>query len=348
MIKDIFHETFDKMQVLLISDTTTEKSAAALDVHVGSMSDPEDLPGLAHFCEHMLFLGTQKFPDENDYEKFIKLHGGSNNAFTSSNHTNYYFDVLPENLSGALDRFSQFFLSPLFTESATAREVNAVNSEHEKNVPNDGWRIRSVEQALADPKHEFSKFGTGNKDTLDILPKAKGVSVRDRLLEFHSTWYSSNIMSLVVLGREDLDELQDLVLNSFKEVEDKSVVVPRWTTAPFSDERCGTLTYINPVKDIRSLKIKWGIPDMTEKYLSLPCSYISHLLGHEGPGSLLSHLKDKGWANSLGAGPTGGSKGFGFFQVNLGMTEEGADNVSDIIKLVFQYLNMLKSQGPQE
>ena len=40
-IKDIFHETFDKMQVLLISDTTTEKSAAALDVHVGSMSDPE-------------------------------------------------------------------------------------------------------------------------------------------------------------------------------------------------------------------------------------------------------------------------------------------------------------------
>ena len=45
------------VQVLLVSDETTDKSAAALDVHIGHMSDPTTLPGLAHFCEHMLFLG---------------------------------------------------------------------------------------------------------------------------------------------------------------------------------------------------------------------------------------------------------------------------------------------------
>ena len=45
------------LQVLLVSDETTDKSAAALDVHIGHMSDPNNLPGLAHFCEHMLFLG---------------------------------------------------------------------------------------------------------------------------------------------------------------------------------------------------------------------------------------------------------------------------------------------------
>ena len=94
--------------------------------------------------------------------------------------------------------------------------------------------------------------------------------------------------------------------------------------------------------------MKWGIPDMTSNYQSLPCFYISHLLGHEGPGSLLSDLKERGWANSLGAGPTSGSKGFWFFQVNVGMTKEGADNVSAIIKAVFQYLSMLKSLGIQE
>lgn len=47
----------DILQVLLVSDETTDKSAAALDVHIGHMSDPANLPGLAHFCEHMLFLG---------------------------------------------------------------------------------------------------------------------------------------------------------------------------------------------------------------------------------------------------------------------------------------------------
>ena len=65
------------------------------------MSDPVSLPGLAHFCEHMLFLGTEKFPDENEYSKFLSQHGGSFNAFTSSDHTNYYFDVSPEHLGKA-------------------------------------------------------------------------------------------------------------------------------------------------------------------------------------------------------------------------------------------------------
>ena len=58
-------------QVLLISDETTDKAAAALDVEVGSLSDPADLPGLAHFCEHMLFLGTERYPDEDSLGRFL-------------------------------------------------------------------------------------------------------------------------------------------------------------------------------------------------------------------------------------------------------------------------------------
>ncbi|CAM9319806.1 unnamed protein product, partial [Ectocarpus sp. 13 AM-2016] len=53
------HVTFpNKMQVLLISDPETDKEAAAMDVRVGQTSDPAHLQGTAHFCEHMLFLGT--------------------------------------------------------------------------------------------------------------------------------------------------------------------------------------------------------------------------------------------------------------------------------------------------
>ncbi|CAM9724374.1 unnamed protein product, partial [Hapterophycus canaliculatus] len=52
------------MKVILVSDPDTKISAAAMDVHVGYFSDPDYLPGLAHFCEHLLFLGTDKYPDE--------------------------------------------------------------------------------------------------------------------------------------------------------------------------------------------------------------------------------------------------------------------------------------------
>nr|KAG5698799.1 hypothetical protein BaRGS_032218 [Batillaria attramentaria] len=99
------------MKILLVSDQETDKSAAAMDVNIGHMKDPRDIPGIAHFCEHMLFLGT---------EKFLNEHGGGSNAFTSLEHTNFYFDVAPESLSGALD--SQFYSSNIMALAVVGKE----------------------------------------------------------------------------------------------------------------------------------------------------------------------------------------------------------------------------------
>ena len=70
------------MEVLLISDPKTEKASAAVDVNVGYFLDPDYLPGLAHFLEHMLFLGTEKYPKEGEYQNLIKKYGGRTNAYT--------------------------------------------------------------------------------------------------------------------------------------------------------------------------------------------------------------------------------------------------------------------------
>ena len=88
----------------------------------------------------MLFLGTEKFPEENHYSKFIKTHGGMKNAATGEDYTNYHFDIKNEVFNDALDIFSQFFKRPLFTESATDREMNAVDSEFRRNLSNEGRR----------------------------------------------------------------------------------------------------------------------------------------------------------------------------------------------------------------
>lgn len=71
------------LKALLISDPDAPKAAAALDVYVGSGDNPRGRGGLAHFLEHMLFLGTEKYPDPAEYERFITEHGGNRNAFTS-------------------------------------------------------------------------------------------------------------------------------------------------------------------------------------------------------------------------------------------------------------------------
>lgn len=88
----------------------------------------DDLQGLAHFCEHLLFMGTEKYPKENDYNQYLAEHSGFSNAFTGVENTNYYFEIGHEYLGGALDRFAQFFISPLFSASCTERELRAVDS----------------------------------------------------------------------------------------------------------------------------------------------------------------------------------------------------------------------------
>ena len=57
----------NKMECLLIQDTDAELSSAALSMGVGSFKDPLTSQGIAHYLEHMLFMGTEKYPDENDY-----------------------------------------------------------------------------------------------------------------------------------------------------------------------------------------------------------------------------------------------------------------------------------------
>ena len=100
----------------------------------------------------MLFLGTEKYPDAGEYNQYLSQNGGRSNAYTAETLTNYHFEVSHSALLGALDRFSQFFISPLFSEQLTEREKNAVDSEHTKNISNDGWRDYRMWKLMSDPK----------------------------------------------------------------------------------------------------------------------------------------------------------------------------------------------------
>ncbi|SVC52042.1 uncharacterized protein METZ01_LOCUS304896, partial [marine metagenome] len=128
------------LDILLISDPDVHRSAAALSVGVGHLHDPPEKQGLAHYLEHMLFLGTKKYPEVGSFKKFLDEHSGGSNAYTGGDITNYFFQVSHDGFGIALDRFSDFFKAPLFEKKYSEREVKAVNNEHQKNKLNDGWR----------------------------------------------------------------------------------------------------------------------------------------------------------------------------------------------------------------
>lgn len=102
----------------------SRRAAVAMAVGAGSFTDPADLQGLSHYLEHMLFMGSEEFPEENAYDAFLVQHAGSSNGYTEAEYTNFHFDVEPSALLGALRRFSAFFKAPLFLTSALEREVH--------------------------------------------------------------------------------------------------------------------------------------------------------------------------------------------------------------------------------
>ncbi|KRY77608.1 Insulin-degrading enzyme [Trichinella pseudospiralis] len=336
------------LKVLLISDPTADKAAASLDVSAGHMMDPSNMPGLAHFCEHMLFLGTKKYPKDNEYQSYLVAHGGNSNAYTSTDHTNYHFDVTPEFLGGALDRFAQFFIEPLFTVDATEREVNAVDSEMRGNLQSDSWRDHQLERHLSNPKHDYNKFGTGTRKTLldDVL--SRGEDPREALLKFYQNHYSANLMALCIMGKESLDELQAAYVPTFASIENKKLEKIVWKEHPYTAKELGFRVDVVPVKDLRSINFCFPLPDLQEHYSSNPGHYIGHLLGHEASGSLLSELKKHGWVNTLTAGPRTAARGFWFFSIDVEVTESGLEHVDDIAQLVFEYINLVRTEGVQE
>lgn len=330
------------LEALVIHDPTADKGSAAMDVRVGHLSDPKDFQGLAHFCEHLLFMGTEKYPRENEYSEFLSNHSGSSNAYTGMDNTNYFFAVGQQHLEGALDRFSKFFICPLFDASCTEREIRAVDSEHKKNLQSDAWRAFQLEKSLSDPAHPYSHFGTGSAQTLWDEPRARGQDVRDELLKFHDRYYSANVMKLVVLGRESLDQLTDWVVDKFSAVRNKGLAAPTFPTSPLGKEQLATQVFFKTVKDIRSLDLTFPIPDQNAHFRSKPGQFLSHFIGHEGQGSILSHLKQQGWANLLSAGSTNGADGFEFFKISIDLTKEGFKNYEKVVAAIFQYIDILK------
>ncbi|GAA6044580.1 A-factor-processing enzyme [Rhodotorula toruloides] len=336
------------LEALVVSDPKTDKAAAAMDVKVGHLSDPEDLPGLAHFCEHLMFMGTEKYPAENDYTEFLTQHSGSSNAFTGMDQTNYYFDVAPQHLAPALDRFAQFFISPLFDSSCTEREANAVHSENSKNLQNDMWRFYQLDKSTSSRKHAFWRFGTGNRETLWDEPRAKGVDVRQRLIDWCEKHYSANTCKLAVVSKDTLDETVKLVVSQFASVPNRHITPPEFPGSPLTSSELGQTLFIKSIRDTRFLELTFPFPDESELYASKPGSFLSHLIGHEGKGSVLSLLKKRGWANGMSAGAGNGAAGFEFFKVSVDLTKEGLEHYEDVAASIFAYISLLRSTPPAE
>jgi len=244
--------------------------------------------------------------------------------------------------------FASFFVCPLFTESATLRELNAVDSENSKNLQNDSWRKFQLIKSLAREDHPLNAFATGNLETLKNKPESMGINIRDACIDWYKKYYSANLMKLVVYGKETLDVQQKWVEEKFSSIPNYNTIRPTVSPDAYGPDETSKLVELVPIKDIKTLELHFSFPPTETLYKEKPNRYLSHLIGHEGEGSILAALKLKAWANGLSCFQYQSYQDFSTFSVSVTLTEEGVLHIDEIVDCIFAYVGMLRKEGPKE
>ncbi|HPI39617.1 MAG TPA: insulinase family protein [Pseudobdellovibrionaceae bacterium] len=325
------------LEVLLISDEKAEKSAAAVNVAVGSLMSPPEYLGLAHYLEHMLFLGTQKYPDAAEYSKYIEQNGGYSNAFTSEEYTNYHFEVNTSAFESALDRFAQFFIAPTFNKDQIPTEIKNVNSEYKKNIEQTGWRKFYLSQVLSTSQHPLHNTFQGCDETLSSVPQ-------DVLLDFYKKYYSANQMKLVLVSSLSLDQQESMVREKFSLVPNHKrpdLTYPQEIVKPQDLPRLIEFQTADPTK---AISLHFYLPSSLGHWDSKPLSFLTHMLNYGGPGSLSSQLKKQGWITSIESDDI--TRRFtSEYVIEAVLTDKGYANYPKVVKAIMAQIQNIANQG---
>lgn len=330
------------LKVMLVNDPKADRAAAALDVHVGSGNDPVDREGLAHYLEHMLFLGTKKYPESGEYQQYITQHGGSNNAYTVVNHTNYFFSITPDYLEGGLDRFAQFFIAPLFTAEYVTRERAIVDSEYQARKDDEGRRLWTARREVYNPEHPSTQFSVGS---LKTLADRENDPVREDLIGFYERYYHAPRMALSVIGNQSLDQLQAWVEEKFSAIPGGGEPYQPFSAPLVLEAELPIQLTLKPIKETHQLSFSFPIESVDAYEASKPSRYLGNLLGHEGKGSLLALLKSRGWANGLSAGLGYSDDVQATFDIKISLSEQGFTHIDEIGELLFAEIKLIREKG---
>ncbi len=331
------------MVVLLVSDPQAVKSLSALVVPVGSLQDPADHQGLAHYLEHMTLMGSQKYPQPDSLAEFLKMHGGSHNASTAPYRTAFYLEVENDALNGAVDRLADAIAAPLLDKKYAERERNAVNAELTMARTRDGMRMAQVSAETINPAHPASQFSGGNLDTLSDKP---GSPVLDALHAFRDRWYSANLMKAVIYSNKPLPELASIAAATYGRVPNHDISKPEITVPVVTDAQKGIVIHYVPAMPRKVLRVEFRIDNNSAQFRSKTDELVNYMIGNRSPGTLSDWLQKQGLAEGIRADSDPAVNGnSGVLAISATLTDKGLAHRDEVTAAIFSYLNLLRTQG---
>lgn len=331
------------LRVLLVHNPASKQSAASFAVNAGHFHDPLEAQGIAHFLEHLIFLGSSSFPEADAFASRINNSSGHFNAWTGTEHSNYYFACAASQFSDCVEHFSSLFKEPLLQQEWVDKERQSIEAEYRLKLKDELRRLYEVHKTTANPEHPFAKFSVGNAETLADTE----TTIRERLQEFHQRFYVANNTALVLAGPQSLDALQTIAIAHFSNMRSAEAAACLPNVPIYCESQTSCQIYVRPIKQANRLILTFPLAEINSDYSHKTTSFVAHLLGHEGAGSLCYFLRQQHWIQELSAG--GGMSGYNFkdFHLNIQLTDLGAEHIQQVMRACFQYIRVIEAQGIQ-
>ncbi|WP_127957429.1 pitrilysin [Serratia microhaemolytica] len=331
------------MTVLLVSDPQAPKSLAALALPIGSLDDPDSQQGLAHYLEHMVLMGSQRYPEAENFAEFLKKHAGRHNASTAAYRTAYYLEVENSALEGAVDRLADAIAAPNLDPVHADRERNAVNAELTMARTRDAMRMAQVGAETRNPAHPSARFFGGNLETLRDKPDS---NLQQELINFYQRYYSANLMVAVLYSNRPLPELAKLAQQTFGRIPNRDASVPVISVPVTTAQQQGVIIHYLPAQPRKQLKFEFRIDNNIDQFRSKTDTYISYLIGNRSQNTLADWLQRQGLADAVNAGADPMVyRNDGVFAITVSLTDKGLQQRDQVIAAVFSYLTLLRERG---
>jgi insulysin len=327
-----YFQLSNNLKVLLCSHDNYDKIGVSLTVNIGSFHNNKDYLGLAHFLEHMVFMGSKKYPEEDYFNKILSNSGGFSNAYTDFDKTSYYFQSTHTNFENILDAFSRFFIDPLFSKDSVNREINAVDSEHKKNINDDMWRVRQLLQEYSDERHPFHNFITGDKTTLNKE------NILEELHNFYDKYYSADLMTLSIVSNLKFDELEKLVRKLFKDIPVHSHH-KLYNKLPFNKlSSLNKTVSVVPITQKNKLIIYWQLPEFMTQYNKKIPEIICYLMMAYTDNSLQDVLFKQHLITILNCSTEYLKYNFTLIKFVCVLSSDGYNKIDYIISIIYKYI----------
>lgn len=336
----------NRMKVLLISDPDATQSLGSIALPIGSLADPKDQQGLAHYTEHMVLMGSQKYPTPSEFSEFLSKHSGSYNASTGGTRTAYFFEVEHDAFEEATDRLADAIATPKLDPISADKERNAVNAELTMARANDAHRLAQVDGETANQNHPTSQFYGGNLETLSDKPTSK---LQDSLEAFYQSHYSANNMVGILYSPKSLAEMEVIAQNNFGRIQNKNQSLPIITEEALPQKTLSKWITAIPAQAKKMLWLQFPIENNLAQFNEKSDDYLAYLINSRSEGALFETLQKAGLIESVYADSNPNRYGnSGQFNIYFTLTDKGLENQTKIVAALFSYLDLIKQKGIDE